>query len=243
MTRKALQKLAAIAVVCVAASSGASAVGNGLPFVVDENQIQGAFANLVPANSVDFTYHSCVTFTQQGRFQEVGYFWVSSFQDADSEVDSQINHINPNGYRIYGIYRYRAQQWGGAQMTPSGTRLNYVAAQSQPYIELFLDPQQDTVLDLQNCQPPQAADNDISLGSCMALAVGEKSETDGLASGDLEIVFGPNWAFSGPGQALFGNAANFNYLVFNANVTRLMGPLGANHRAEGSGNLFWRSAL
>lgn len=242
MARTILQKFAALAIVCAAASSGVSAVGNGLPFFVDENQIPGALANVVPANSMDFTYHSCVTFTQPDRFRESGYFWVSSFQDVDSEVDSQINYINPNGYRIYGIYRYRAQQWGAAQPTPSGTRLNYVAGLSQPYIELFLDPQQDTVLNLQNCQP-QAVDDDISLGSCMALADGEKSETDGLASGDLEIVFGPNWVFSGFGQALFGNPANFNYLVFNANVTQLIGPLGASHQTEGSGNLFWRSAL
>ena len=35
--------------------------------------------------------------------------------------------------------------------------------------------------------------DDIPIGSGTTLAVGEKSETSGLASGDLEIVFG-NWA-------------------------------------------------
>ena len=72
---------------------------------------------------------------------------ASSFQDANSEVDSQINYIGPKGYRICGVYRYQAQQVGGAQATPSGVRLNYVAAMRPmaQSIELLLDVQQDTV--------------------------------------------------------------------------------------------------
>ena len=111
MTRQILTLVAGIAIACVTASS-VSAVGTGLPFLVCETQIAGANPNVVLANSMDFTYHSCVNFTQQFQFRESGYFWVSSFQDADSEVDSQINYIDPNGYRIYGIYRYQAQQVG-----------------------------------------------------------------------------------------------------------------------------------
>ena len=224
-----------------------SAVGSGLPFFVGEGQIAGADPHVVAANSVDFTYHSCVHFTQQCRFRESGYFWVSSYQDTNSEVDSQINYIQPNGYRIYGIYRYQAQQVGGAQATPSGVRLNYVAvmgpmAQS---IELFVDVQQDTVLDPLSCPGGAVVAgiaDDIPIGSANALAVGEKSETSGLASGDFEIVFG-NWAFTAFGQMLFFNA-NFNYLVFNANITDLNGgALGVDHLAEGSGNLFWLNVL
>jgi hypothetical protein len=168
---------------------------------------------------------------------------VSSFQDADSEVDSQINYIEPNGYRIYGIYRYQAQQWGGAQPTPSGIRLNYVAAMGPmaQSIQLFLDVQQDTDFNPLNCPGGTGATgtaDDIPLGSANALAVGEKSETSGLASGDFEIVFG-NWVFSPFGQMLFFNA-NFNFLVFNANITDLTGgALNADHLTEGSGNLFW----
>ena len=246
MTRQILTRAAAIAIACVTASGAVSAVGSGLPFLVNEAQI-GADPNVVLANSMDFTYHSCVNFTQQFRFRESGYFWVSSFQDANSEVDSQINYIGPTGYRIYGIYRYQAQQVGGAQPTPSGTRLNYVAAMGPmaQSIELFLDAQRDTVFNPANCPGGAGAAgiaDDIPIGSGTTLAAGEKSETSGLASGDLEIVFG-NWVFTAFGQMLFVNA-NFNYLVFNANITDLNGgALNADHLAEGSGNLFWMNVL
>jgi hypothetical protein len=246
MNRQILTYVAGLAVACVTVSS-VSAVGSGLPFLVSEVQVQGADAHVVVANSMDFTYHSCVHFTQQFRFRESGYFWVSSFQDFDSEVDSQINYIGSKGYRIYGIYRYQAQQVGNAQATPSGVRLNYVAAMGPmaQSIDLFLDEQQDTVLDPQSCPGGAilAGDaDDILLGSGTTLAAGEKSETSGLASGDLEIVFG-NWNFTAFGQMLFVNA-NFNFLVFNANITDLNGgALNADHLAEGSGNLFWLNVL
>src|SRR5262245_376846 len=246
MNRQILPYVAGIAIACVTVSSVA-AVGSGLPFLVSETQIAGADAHLVVADSMDFTYHSCVDFTQQFRFRESGYFWVSSFQDADSEVDSQINYIKPNGYRIYGVYRYQAQQVGGAQATPSGVRLNYVAAMGPmaQSIELFVDVQQDTVLNPLSC-PGGAilagSADDILIGSSTALAVGEKSETSGVASGDLEIAF-DNWAFTAFGQMLFFNA-NFKYLVFNANITDLNGgALNADHFTEGSGNLFWMNVL
>ena len=229
----------ALAAAAVAMSSTASAVGDGLPFVFDEGQVDGALAHVVDANSMDFTYHACVKFTQQTRFRESGYFWVSSFQDADSEVDSQLNYFDNNGYRIYGIYTYKAQQWGNAQPTPSGSRLNYTALLSNPSIALYLDTDQDTVLDLQNCRA-EAVDDDIQLGSCNAIAAGEKSETDGLANGDFEVIYGPNWVLTPMGQLILGNPAAFNFLVFNGNVTAISGPIGADHKAEGSGNLFWR---
>ena len=101
MSLRALKQFASLAVVAAAgaASSPASAVGDGLPFLVDEAQISGADAHVVEADSMDFTYHACVRFTQQNRFRESGYFWVSSYQDDDSEVDSQINHYKANRAR------------------------------------------------------------------------------------------------------------------------------------------------
>jgi hypothetical protein len=246
MTHNFRQQFAAITVACLAASSVVSAVGSGLPFVVNEAAIDGADAKFVAANSMDFTYHSCVDFTPNLRFQESGYFWVSSFQDLDSVVDSQINYNNgANGYHIYGLYTYQAQQAGAAQPTPSGgSRRNYLAAtgpMGQPAIRLFLDQQQDTVLNLMNCQGGVAAGgaDDIPIGFSFALAAGEKSETNSLANGDLELVFGPGWVFTAFGHMLFGNA-NFQFFDFNANITDLNGgALNVDHFAEGSGNLFW----
>jgi hypothetical protein len=105
--------------------------------------------------------------------------------------------------------------------------------------------QQDTVLNPLSCRGGAVvagSGDDLLIGSAATLATGEKSETSGLAAGDLEIVFG-NWVFSPFGQMLFFNA-NFNFLVFNANITDLNGgALNSDHLADGSGNLFWRNVL
>jgi hypothetical protein len=242
MRNRTLRFLAATAILCATGSAITSAVGNGLPFVVDELEIDNTLPNVFNSNSLDFTYHSCVNFIQQGQFQEAGYFWVSSYQDVDSVVDSQINYSNGvNGYRIYAIYRYQAQFFNGPQPTPSGQRLNYVAAGQQPFVMLFVDEAQDTVLSLQGCAAVRSGglQDDRLLGSSFVLNYGEKSQTNGIANGDWELRFG-NWIFTPLGQELFTpiQPVDFDRLVINANITPLV-PLEADHRSEGSGNLFW----
>jgi hypothetical protein len=249
MTHKTLKHLAAIAIVCATASSVTSAVGNGLPFVVDENVIPGALGHTLNSNSLDFTYHSCVNFIppppgQPPQFRESGYFWVSSYQSLTSVVDSQINYFDVNGYRIYAKYSYGAQFFNSHNPSPSGLRLNYVAPQQEAVIELYLDWQSNTVLDLQECAPVavSGANDDILLGSSATLNMGEKSEAANVAAnGDFELRFG-NWAFTAFGAGLFNfpQPAPFYRLVVNANITRLIsGGLNMDHKAEGSGNLFW----
>ena len=242
MSNKRLKALVGCAVLAAqwALPPSASAVGNGVGFVFREDQVPGANARALGANSMDFTYHACVHFTDVDSFRESGYFWISSFQNPVGVVDSQINYYLANGYRIYAKYSFDADQWGGPQPTPSGTRLNYVVSQAR--LSLFLDWDQNTVLGLQNCQPVGNTDGDIFLGSCNAIISGEKSETDGQANGDFDIRFA-NWVFTAAGQAMFrngmGNPLLANQLIFNANVTLLNGPLGDDHRPEGSGNLYW----
>lgn len=221
----------------------ASAVGGGAPFLFREDQVLGADPHAVRADSLDFTYHGCATFVDPDTFRENGYLWISSFQDVDSVVDSQINYFDTPGYHMYAKYRYRADQWGGPQPTPSGTRLNYLVTQGR--FDLYLDPLQDTVITLlPNCQVVVTGnDDDEWLGFCNAMGPSEKSETDGLANGDFQIQW-VNWVFTAYGQTLFrdgaGNPLNANGFVFNGNLTTLGGPLGMDHRPEGSGNLFWR---
>ena len=111
-------------------------------------------------------------------------------------------------------------------------------------IQLYLDPLSDTVLGLANCQVTAAGTaDDVLLGGANVLLDGEKSETNGLANGDFELVFA-NWLFTPAGQTLyrdvFGNPLFAPQFVFNANVTQLGGALGNDHRPEGSGNIFWR---
>jgi hypothetical protein len=223
------------------AATEALAVGDGLDFTVDETIIDGAQAGFVDGNSLDFTWHACSRFVQNRRFVEDGYLWLSSYQDADSVVPSQINYIEPNGYGMYMLYTYRGRQIGNAQSTPSGARLNYLAAPLGADAELLLDPQQDTVIFIDDfCQLQISGTiDDITLGMATQLAYGEKSETDGVANGDFELLF-DDWVFTTEGQALFGNPAQFNVLVVNANLTRLGGILNRTHFPEGSGNVFWR---
>ena len=249
MTPKTRKRFAAIAIVCVAASSVTSAVGNGLPFTVNEDGVPGAIPRTHNSNSVDLTYHSCVDFVQQPgqppRFVESGYFWVSSYQSPASVVDSQINYFDVNGYRMYAKYRYEAQFFNGHQPSPSGQRRNYVAPPQPAVVQLFLDPQSNTVLGLQQCAPVavSGANEDILLGSSATLQYGEKSEHGGVANGDFELRF-VNWTFTNVGNDLFQFAqpAPFYRLVLNANITQLIaGGLQMDHRAEGSGNLFWWS--
>ena len=220
----------------------ASAVGNGVPFVFREGFVPGAAQNPVAANSLDFTYHACDNFTAAGAVTETGYFWVSSFQNVGTVVDSQINHFLPNGYHLYARYHFSADECSDQQTCNGRTRKSYFIEQAG--LSLYLDPLQDTVLGLQNCGVVAAGTaDDVFLGNAMAIQNGQKSETDDLANGDFEIVLG-NWAFTAAGQALFtdgnGNPLVVQVLVFNANVTMLNGPLVNDHLPEGSGNIYWR---
>ena len=222
------------------AAGAAFAGGEGLDFAFDESQVDGALANFVEADSLDFTYHACVDFVQNGRFVESGYLWISSFQDADSVVPSQLNYIDNNGYTMYAVYGYPAFQVGRAQATPSGFRLNYVTVPNGAGVEPILDPNQDTQIAIMDCQVVVIGTaDDVTLGDAGLLAAGEKSETNGIANGDFELIFA-DWQWTNSGLALFGNPAQFNVLVMNANVTELGGLLGQDHKPEGSGNLFWR---
>jgi hypothetical protein len=221
----------------------ASAVGNGIPFVFRELFVPSV-AHPVPADSMDFTYHSCANFIDQDSFVEQGYLWISSFQDDAGVVDSQINDYLPNGYHLYARYAYGADQWMGAQPTPNGARLNYIVNGGN--IGLYSDPMSDTVLSLQGCAVvAMGTADDKFLGFAGAIIDGQKSETNDLANGDFEIVFA-NWVFTGDGQLLFRDPNNPNnnplvaqILSFNGNVTLLGGPLGQDHKPEGSGNLYW----
>lgn len=223
---------------CLGASS-VLAVGGGVPFNVNEALVFGAMNNAFPADSVDLTYHACDRIftpagTQDVIMRERGYFWVSSFQDAVGVVDSQLNHFAPNGYHIYGVYEFEALRVG-AGPTALGNRRAYKVQNAQ--IDLYRDPLQNTTINLVNCQNAYAnTADDRHIGSSTTFSAGEKSEKDGLANGDFDIVF-TNWMWDQPAPIIPN--AFMNSLEFNANVTTLGGPLDNNHTTEGSGNLFW----
>lgn len=228
------------AMACLILCQKASAVGGGIPFTVNEGAVPGAAANVLNADSLDLTYHACTDIVgpNNTRLRESGYFWNSSYQDTNG-VDSQINDFAANGYHIYGKYTYRAELWDGSQPTPTGKRLSYIVRPNNASIRLYVDPNQDTVLGLAGCQVTTVSgdNDDVLVGSSNTLAQGEKSETDGLANGDFKIVFS-NWMW-GPAGGLFGALPNANFFVFNGNLTRLNADVDADHRPEGSGNIFW----
>ena len=220
----------------------AYAVGPGVNFGFRETPIPGTQMHALFANSLDFTYHDCLDFTDPDSFDERGYLWISSFQDVAGVVDSQINHFLPNGYHLYAIYRYQADECDSqATCTANKTRRNYTI--NTAGIQIFADPLQDTVLALNGCAVAVANNaDDLPIGAAAQIEEGQKTETNDLINGDFEIVFS-NWAFSAFGQALFrdlnGNPLVAPTLVVNGNVTQLLGPLNNDHRPEGSGNLYW----
>ena len=223
----------------IAISSSAFAVGGGIVFNVDEAPVP-ARPNAFQADSMDFTYHSCVKIVQspddpnKNMLHEMGYFWISSYQDVDSVVDSQINYFQNNGYHIYGVYSFEAK--GLPYPSPLGQRADYRAAKGS--ISLYLDPDQNTVLDLANCVlSRKGTDDDSRIGGSNTVVAGEKTEKAlGLANGDFDVRF-VNWMWDDPCPIVPFPSDMF---VFNANVTRLIGPLLSNHRNEGSGNLYWK---
>jgi hypothetical protein len=169
---------------------------------------------------------------------------VSSYQNLTSVVDSQINYFDTEGYHIYAKYSYAAEFVNFHNPSPSGLRLNYAAPPQPAVIELYLDWMSNTVIDLQQCGPVvvSGGNEDILIGSSATLSFAEKSEAGNVAAnGDFELRFG-NWTFTNFGEAMFRfpEPAEFYRLVVNANITRLIGgALNVDHKAEGSGNLFW----
>src|SRR5262245_57513686 len=202
MSRKKLMVLIGSILMCIkgVAPHDVYAVGNGVDFGFREGQVPQALNNNVFANSLDLTYHDCLHFTAPGSFTESGYLWVSSFQDVDSVVDSQINCFRPNGHHIYAKYTYQPEE--GSQQdtcTPGKTRRNYGGDQAD--LQMVLDPAQNTVLSIMNCQVVVANNaDDVPLGGANAIDEGQKTETNDLINGDFEIVFN-NWAFSAAGQS------------------------------------------
>lgn len=232
----------ALAAVQALTPSPALAVGNGVPFGFREFLIPNAQNNTVPANSLDFTYHDCLEFTTPTTFTERGYLWISSFQDIDSVVDSQINDFQANGYHIYARYNYSGEECASGTTCLNATRRSYTLDQAT--IQLFLDRDSDTVLGIANCAVTVANNaDDVALGISAVLEEGRKTETDEIINGDFELKF-DNWVFSAFGQQLFRTPNNMPLaapvLVVNGNVTGLQGPIDALHHPEGSGNLFWR---
>lgn len=227
-------------------STAVLAIGDGIIFEVDEYQIPTS-DNIVAAESLDFTYHACsrITGKKKRRAFEHGYFSISSFQDNDRVVNSQINHVRINSYQIYGKYSYRAKQEGPIQRTATGGgRRNYLINPDDATILLYVDPLRDTHLQIRNCNVVTTGNNDdLILGVSHNVIVGEKSETSGLADGDFKVVFN-NWEWGQFAYELINPAEpfdldDFNFLVFNGNITDLGGPLNGNHAPEGAGNLFW----
>ncbi len=222
----------------------AFAVGAGISFSVQEINVPGTFSNDFRSNSLDFTYHACVRHdTATDTFRERGYFWISSYQSANSVLNSQINYYLDNGYRIYGYYKYDMVPAGGFQPTPTGSRLNYVVNTKGASIQLYLDVDANTQIKISDTCGFSVAKttDDFKIGYSNTVIQGEKSETNGLASGDFDIAFS-KWTFFVTPESPIVPSTQLNYdvLRFNGNVTRLRTFLGTSHFPEGSGNLYWQ---
>jgi hypothetical protein len=219
----------------------AFAVGAGVPFGFRETPIVNALANTVAADSLDYTRHECLDYVDADHANVTGYLWISSFQAPGTVVNSQINHILPNGYRMYARYQFKAEVCSDEHTCSNQDRRNYIL--SEPSIRLYIDPTSDTVLALQNCAVVVANNADDGLLGGATAGTGQMSETNALANGDLEVTF-TDWAFTALGGALFHDLNNVPLVAplmqFDGNFTRLQGLLTGDQLPEGSGNLFWR---
>lgn len=225
--------LASVCALNLAFLANAYAVGGGIAFGVHEGLIKDALPNPFEADSLDFTYHACSQVTDNGYLIETGYFWASSYQDDVGVVDSQLNYFDVNGYHIYGIYTFKAKQLG-VHVDFLNPRVDYISNSGN--IQLFVDPDQNTVLDVANCQVVVTNNaHDHLIGVSATLERGEKSEKVDIANGDFELRF-TNWDWVIPRPILPFDSKHF---IFNANVTRLNGPLNGLHYPEGSGNFYW----
>jgi len=217
------------------------AVGPGLNFGVDESVVPAINHIINPVDSIDFSYQDC-TQIQGNSLSENGYFYASSFREEDDVLESQINYVAANGYKIYAKYNYGASLVG-TQNTPSGQRNTYTVNANGGSFTLYLDRLQDTQLTFNNdCQIASinTADDEV-LGFSSSISIGERFESNGLAQGDFKILY-DDWQFTMFGQSFFllNAGANYAVLVFNGNITNLQGPINSNHQPEGSGNIFWR---
>lgn len=223
-------------------TSNALAVGNGTTFGVNEGIVGNSNPHIFQANSVDLSYHACTDVIPPSavapqQIQERGYFWLSSYQDDNGVLDSQINYYDTNGYHIYGVYEFNADEVGVAA-GPLGNRRGYEMKNAR--LTLYLDPNKDTNIQLQNCVfNYNSTVDDVRIGYGNSLQVGEKSENDGLPNGDFQFVLDDwTWDVSFP----FVPFAPMSKISLNANLTLLGGNnVDQDHKPEGSGNIYWRN--
>jgi hypothetical protein len=225
----------------VVAAPSAFAVGNGLPFTFREFFVGGgALPHPVPADSFDGTYYSCVHIQDANSIVESGFMWLSSFQDTDSPVGSQLNYFDVNGYRLYVDYRLHADRCDTSGTCNNLPRASY--AVNNASLDLWSDPLQDTTLTIVECAVViQNNADDVLLGFGNDLTSGQKIETADQAAGDFDVEL-HDWVFTAAGQQIFRNGANpfaAQRVVLDANVTLLGGAINMDHKPEGSGNLYW----
>jgi hypothetical protein len=221
-------------------STSAFAVGNGLPFTFREGFVMGADAHPVPSDSIDGTYYSCVHFQDANSILESGFMWLSSFQDTNAVVGSQLNYYDVNGYRLYLNYRFQADRCDQSGTCNNFPRASYAVNSGR--LALWSDPLQDTTLTINNCQVViQNAGDDVLFGSANELTSGQKVETEDQAAGDFDLEW-HDWVFTAAGQQVFRNGMNpfaASNVVLDGNVTLLGGAINMDHHPEGSGNLYW----
>jgi len=218
------------------------AVGNGVTFGGNEIQVPGADPHVFQADSLDFSYRACSDVVPAGangiqELNERGYFWISSFQNNNTVQDSQINYYDNNGYHIYGVYEYKSDLVA-VGLSVLGNRRGYQMTAAT--LSLYLDPNKDTNIALQNCQYiyNNTAD-DVLIGSGNQIFNGEKSEKDGLANGDFQFELN-DWVWNNPVPIV--PFTPMSHVIFNANLTRLGGNnVDQDHQPNGSGNIYWRN--
>lgn len=178
---------------CAVAGALATGAASAEPIFNAQEGVVGAgtIANLVIADRLTFGYQARIIQTIVGGslagaddpFTENGFLNKASFEmGAGNAVSSQLNALEPNGYKIYGVFTITGEA------DPFGAT-GILATFANASLTLFIDRSSDTVLGFNGANAVTVANNvDDTAIANLTLVTGEAHVFGGLANGDFDSI-------------------------------------------------------
>ena len=161
--------LTAAALIGALTAAPASAVGTGILFQVQEGVVPGSAANLITADSFDFSYNAIINQSASPAFTETGNLQFSSYKTGIVTQPAQLNTLAAlGGYGILGSFS------ASGNATPNGSG-GLTANFSTFNLTLGLDADQNGT-------------TDNILGTATQVGPGQAHIFNGLANGDFDVV-------------------------------------------------------
>lgn len=191
-TRLSLKSLAITAAGCALLGVSATAfavpiITNPQPFTIDEGSITGTSDNVFTATKFIANYNEIFTADSATEFTAKVIFGVSGYAFENSTSTTYINGPEPDGYNLYGF------------LTSSGTYdstggVTTFTATSNT-IQIFVDPDSDTVTDLPTTDAhgafsrSNAVDDDLLASASDGFGQGQLADSTQQAQGNFGILF------------------------------------------------------